>query len=92
TLQVRGASRPAAAAGPVLSSSEPAPARPSHAPARGWILATLAFAALWLAALVWALQRRAAHAPREPARTDGAAPAPRATVSDLRRALDVGDF
>ncbi|MFZ5662744.1 MAG: BatD family protein [Pseudomonadota bacterium] len=92
TLQVRGASRPAAAAGPVLSSSEPAPARPSHAPARGWILATLAFAALWLATLVWALQRRAAHAPREPARTDGAAPAPRATVSDLRRALDVGDF
>ncbi|QSX78632.1 BatD family protein [Agrilutibacter solisilvae] len=61
---------------------------------RGWILATLLFAALWLFTLVWGLHRRAAaHAPAA-ARTDRA-PLPAASgtaTADLRQALDTGDL
>jgi len=59
---------------------------------RIWAWATAAFALLWLATLVWALQRRApvvADAGKPASRE--AAPA-RAGLRELRRALDNGDF
>ncbi|HJW47402.1 MAG TPA: BatD family protein [Lysobacter sp.] len=60
---------------------------------RGWILATLLFAALWLSTLVWAFHQRshppAAHPaqPQAEARGRGAAKRPRV---ELKRALDTG--
>ncbi|HEY0662685.1 MAG TPA: BatD family protein [Lysobacter sp.] len=58
---------------------------------RGWVLATLLFAALWLFTLVWAMQHRA-HPPR-PVLASGSAPAvAHVTHADLKRALDTGDF
>ncbi|MFC5579277.1 BatD family protein [Lysobacter niabensis] len=64
---------------------------------RGWVLATLLFAALWLFTLVWGLHQRTHHA-LPAARSHGAAgPTPAATppaqaLADLRRALDAGDL
>ena len=59
---------------------------------RGWVLATLLFAALWLVTLVWALHHRA----HPPAATKSATPAPdpasAANPEALRRALATGDF
>lgn len=70
------------------------PAEPTASqtpPPRGWIFATLAFAALWLVTLLWALQRRAhGKVPARDAPTD--APQPRPGLAQLRQALDVGDF
>lgn len=65
--------------------------------ARGWILAALLFAALWLFTLVWALQQRTRTAiadARGPQQAASPAPAPlsRVTVADLRRLLDRGDL
>jgi hypothetical protein len=57
---------------------------------RGWIIATLLFAALWLFTLVWALQRRVV-APAQASRP-AAAVTPAVGVAQLRRALDTGDF
>ena len=61
---------------------------------RGWVLAALLFAALWLFTLVWALQHRSRPAPA----ADGTAPPPaadgrvRMSAADLRRLLERGDL
>ncbi|GAA3915528.1 BatD family protein [Luteimonas lutimaris] len=59
--------------------------------ARIWAWATAGFALLWLATLVWALQRRAPAAAGDAAASRDAGPA-RAGLRELRRALDSGDF
>jgi hypothetical protein len=61
---------------------------------RIWIMATLLFAALWLATLVWGLHRRAAS-PAAGRRGPGASPAadaPTAGAAQLARVLDTGDL
>lgn len=66
---------------------------PVQGDARIWAWATAAFALLWLATLVWALQRRP-----QPPRAQGTRPQPegvgpaRAGARELRRVLDSGDF
>ncbi|MDN5782150.1 MAG: BatD family protein, partial [Luteimonas sp.] len=61
--------------------------------ARIWAWATAGFALLWLATLVWALQRRPqATSPQGRRIEPGTATAPRAGLRELRRALDSGDF
>ncbi|SFK40642.1 Oxygen tolerance [Lysobacter sp. cf310] len=83
------------------STASPIAAIAQDPAARWWALAALVFAALWLATLVWALQRRAHPAP---ART-GAAALPAATGEgaappipssgrrgSLKQVLDSGDF
>ena len=83
------------------ASARPLPAMPAGAgkaspfaeasgASRGWVLATLLFAALWLFTLVWGLQHRA-----QPAASAQGVPGPRAPTTGkagLRRALDTGDF
>jgi hypothetical protein len=66
---------------------------------RGWVLATLLFAALWLFTLVWGFHQRSQHAvpaarsrSREAATSMPAATVPTQTLADLRRALDTGDL
>lgn len=65
---------------------------------RGWVLATLLFAALWLFTLVWGFHQRSQHAQlaaRPHARAATAAPTPTVSaqgLADLRRALDAGDL
>lgn len=83
------AGAPAALATPqVDGDAQPvADARGAH---RGWVLATLLFAALWLFTLVWAFQHRArpAVAGVAPQR-----PAPGGiSLAELKRALDVGEL
>jgi hypothetical protein len=52
-----------------------------------------AFALLWLATLVWALQRRTHAAPnRQGAAAERVTPLPDASLRDLKRALDSGDL
>jgi hypothetical protein len=61
---------------------------------RIWAIVAAAFALLWLATLVWALQRRA-HPPTlqpAPPRTGQANPGASAGMRELRRALDTGDL
>ncbi len=62
--------------------------------ARIWALVAAAFALLWLATLVWALQRGAHPSAQrqdvQPAR--GTTPSPGAGLRDLKRALDGGDL
>jgi len=76
---------PASPAGAALPASSTAGAN------RGWVLASLVFAALWLLTLVWALQHRA-----RPAATGIATAQPHAKpmsgAAGLKRALDTGDF
>lgn len=62
--------------------------------ARGWILATLLFAALWLATLVWAFHHRGSHAPIGRASQDPEPGTPSSVHrhGDLKRALDSGDL
>lgn len=62
----------------------------ASAPSRAWVVATLAFAALWLLTLLWALRRRHPGAP--PRRADADAAPARPGPAQLRHALDVGDF
>jgi hypothetical protein len=60
---------------------------------RGWVLATLLFAALWLFTLVWGLQQRAHHAPHPRTGAPGDAPSPSPsprTSTELKRALETG--
>jgi len=59
---------------------------------RGWVLATLLFAALWLFTLVWALHHRAhpVVVPKPASHPSGDTPAPNPEA--LRRALATGDF
>ncbi len=88
---------PSAAASPAVSET---PVVPSGIAAlqganRGWVLATLLFAALWLFTLVWGLHRGDAAAavpplpgqpaPAKPAQSSGGA-------RDLKRLLDHGDL
>jgi hypothetical protein len=59
---------------------------------RGWVLATLLFAALWLFTLVWALHHRAhpAAVPKQASHSSADAAAPNRDA--LKRALATGDF
>jgi hypothetical protein len=60
-----------------------------------WRWLAAGFALLWLATLVWALQRRAharRHVPAGVAATGPTAPAPRYNQADLKRALDGEDL
>lgn len=92
------ASAPAATAagGPAVPSSATGSpidaARASVAPHRGWVLATLLFAALWLFTLVWALQRTPAATTPTAAVPPAAVPSHRTGLRSLRQALDTGDL
>src|SRR5690606_37650661 len=79
-----GAAGAAGEAGGVL------PAARLHGDARIWAWATAGFALLWLATLVWALQRRAPAVADAPEAARGTTTA-RAGLRELRRALDSGD-
>ncbi len=59
---------------------------------RGWVLATLLFAALWLLTLLWGLHRSHQAAGAAPAHTARPAGAARPDPAAFRRALDSGDF
>jgi hypothetical protein len=62
---------------------------------RGWVLAALLFAALWLFTLVWGLQQRAQPAPHSRAGAPGDAPSsplPPRTSTELKRALETGSL
>ncbi|HEU0305523.1 MAG TPA: protein BatD, partial [Lysobacter sp.] len=61
---------------------------------RGWVLAALLFAALWLFTLVWGFHQRAQHAVPASRLREAAAPStlPARTLADLRRMLDTGDL
>jgi hypothetical protein len=63
---------------------------------RSWVLATLGFAALWLATLVWGFHQRSLHGPanaRKPPEVANHLPARATTgMSEFKRALDVGDL
>lgn len=74
-----------------IVSRAPPPAQGAADANRGWVIASLVFAALWLLTLVWALQRRAGPATQ----ADAASPQPAkpiANATGLKRALDTGDF
>jgi hypothetical protein len=58
---------------------------------RAWALATVIFALLWLATLMWALHRRE-PAGGHRASDVAAAPAPAPDARGLKRALDIGDL
>jgi hypothetical protein len=59
-------------------------------------MATLLFAALWLATLVWGVHQRSQHAPESRRRLPGEASSTPAhairTNAELKRALDTGDL
>jgi len=59
---------------------------------RGWVLASVAFAALWLLTLVWALQRRSAVPAIDPVVPAVRTTSSRPGAAGLKRALDTGDF
>jgi hypothetical protein len=63
---------------------------------RGWIMATLLFAALWLATLVWGVHLRSHQVPTTRKQAPGESAAvsrqPARTNAELRRALDTGDL
>ena len=73
-------------------------ATPATGANRGWIMATLLFAALWLATLVWAMHQRSQHAPVSRHRlpdSNAASSTPAQgtrTNAELKRALDTGDL
>lgn len=77
----------------VMPAGDRAPAAGVPAIARPWALATIVFALLWLATLVWGMHRRApaAQSPetgtKPPAR---GSPAAQAGLRDLKKALDAG--
>ena len=97
--QVTGA--PAASA----AGNVPAPSTPTETTApgsvpttvligtnRGWVLATLAFAALWLATLFWGLHRKPASDSAGTPATRIAPAVGKADATVLKRALASGDF
>lgn len=71
-------------------------AAPGAGANRGWIMATLLFAALWLATLVWGMHQRSQHASASRSRPPGEAPAASAHATHanavLKRALHTGDL
>ncbi len=79
--------------GSIVSGTDTAPATGAN---RGWIMATLLFAALWLTTLVWAMHQRSQHAPASRHRLPGDASSTPAhamrTNAELKRALDTGDL
>lgn len=87
---------PVAAGGPAAASTPAASpidaARASVAPHRGWVLATLLFAALWLFTLVWAVQRTPAAGTSKTAAAPATVRPPAADLRALRQALDTGDL
>ena len=88
-----GSAAPSAAMpqGAAATGTSVAPATTTN---RGWIMATLLFAALWLATLVWAMHQRSHHAPvsHRHVRGESAQPQPARTNAELKRALDTGDL
>jgi hypothetical protein len=79
--------------GAAAAAAKTAPSAPAN---RGWIAATLLFAALWLATLVWAMHLRSHPAPVSRGRGLGESiPSPRQPLrssAELKRALDTGDL
>jgi hypothetical protein len=98
--QVEGSAATPAPGGTGLPSPSAAfngpatPAEPVDRAGRGWILATLLFAALWLFTLVWALQRRPPQLSREAAHAAGRPThaGPGVDPAVLKRALATGDL
>ena len=89
------------AAGPAVAVPQGAEIAGTNAPSatganRGWIMASLLFAALWLATLVWGVQQRSQHAPasrqRHPAEASSTPAHATRTNAELQRALDTGDL
>lgn len=88
------------AAGPSVAAGAavpPAPDASRAAASRGWVLAALLFAALWLLTLIWGLRQRTP--PMRPVGDTAAAGAsattagrPATGTGDLKRALATGDF
>jgi len=78
------------------AATEVSPAAPPAGGNRGWIVASLLFATLWLLTLLWALQHRArptgASADTTAAAGTRAKAKPIPGVAGLKRALDTGDF
>ena len=87
------AAPPASPGGAAATAGAPAAVAAGN---RGWIAASLLFAALWLVTLLWALQHRtrpagaSAGTAAGTATQAGAKPVP--GVAGLKRALDTGDF
>ncbi|KQY55052.1 BatD family protein [Lysobacter sp. Root494] len=90
-----GSAAPPAAV-PQGAAATDANAAPTTSTNRGWIMATLLFAALWLATLVWAMHQRSHPAPasrrRVPGESTGSPPQPARSTAELKRALDTGDL
>lgn len=59
---------------------------------RGWVLATLLFAALWLLTLLWGLHRSHPAAGAAPVRAAPSAAPAKPGLAAFRRALDIGDL
>lgn len=84
---------PAAAAAPAANASATSATGVAAGAHRGWVLAAMLFAALWLATLVWGFHQRAHHAAvATPVGTPRSATAPSHGLAALRRALDTGDL
>lgn len=81
---------PGSPGGGTVAAVSPAP--PLAAGNRGWIIASLLFAALWLLTLLWALQHRARPAGVVVGTGTHAKAKPVAGVAGLKRAIDTGDF
>jgi len=93
SLQVTGtAARGADDASPSSNAGGSTALIPAGANARAWALAALAFAALWMATLVWALHRRGAPVSAGKPVASAAPSAPPANAVALRRALEGGDL
>lgn len=103
TWQVIGGTGSAAAVTPDVSQVEPGASadQVQSVPGthRGWTLAALGFAALWLLTLMWALQRRSSSASAAPSASGSASPpaavnlaGARSETARFKRALDTGDF
>lgn len=95
TWQVAAGEGAAAAAPPAAPDGGAAPAAgqaPSAGGQRGWIIASLLFAALWLLTLLWALQHRPPPAAAGSATATHVDAKPVPGVAGLKRALDTGDF
>ncbi|MFC3814807.1 BatD family protein [Lysobacter sp. GCM10012299] len=97
TAQAAAAAAPTAGTGPVTAaptqtdvSADPgSPLQAIQGASRGWVLATLLFAALWLFTLVWGLHRGDARTATEtPA--GALAPSSPSTTTGLKQALDRG--
>lgn len=81
---------PASAAGEVVADGDDGTLRPQGTGGNAWAWAAAGFALLWLATLAWALQRKPLAATGSEVRAGP--PKAGASLRDLRRVLDRGDF